>query len=70
MRPWRSEGGREMDEKLFEALPDASYEKVSLGELIDALERQWPFSEEFREKIRREYEKALRDAKSGRVRLL
>ncbi|MEK7136754.1 MAG: hypothetical protein AAB853_00555 [Patescibacteria group bacterium] len=59
-----------IDERLFETLPDESYEKVTIGELIDALERQWPFNKKFREKIRQEYEKALRDAKAGRVRPL
>ena len=56
------------DEKLWAELPDESYEKVTLGKIIDVLEREWPFSKEYGDKIRREYEKALEDVKAGRVR--
>lgn len=56
-----------IDERLFEALPDNKYESVSLGKLIDTLEERWPFSEEYKNGIKREYEKALKDIKAGRV---
>lgn len=58
-----------IDERLFETLPDKTYESVSLGTLIDTLEERWPFNEEYKEGIRREYEKALRDIKAGRVKM-
>ena len=56
-----------IDERLFETLPDNEYESVSLGKLIDTLEERWPFSKEYKDGIRREYEKALKDIKAGRV---
>lgn len=58
-----------IDEKLFEKLPDNEYESVSLGKLIDSLEERWPFSEEYKKGIKREYEKALKDIKAGRVKV-
>ncbi|MBI1812189.1 hypothetical protein HY285_00150 [Candidatus Peregrinibacteria bacterium] len=59
-----------IDEKLFDSLPDEEYEKVSVGGVIDALEREWPFSKEYVRKIQKEYEKALRDVKAGKIRAL
>ena len=44
-----------IDEKLFESLPDKTYDKVSLGALIDKLEEQWPFSEEYKTELKEEY---------------
>lgn len=56
-----------IDEKMFEKLPDNEYESVSLGRTIDVLEEQWPFSPEYKAGVRREYDRALRDIKAGRV---
>ena len=56
-----------IDEKMFEKLSDEEYERVSLGRLIDKLEERWPFSDAYRNEIKREYEEALRDIKAGRV---
>lgn len=58
-----------VDEKLFEELPDETYERVSLGKLIDTLEERWPFSKKYKGEIKREYERALRDIKAGRVKI-
>jgi len=58
-----------VDEKLFEELPDETYERVSVGKLIDTLEERWPFSAKYKNEIKREYEKALRDVKAGRVKM-
>ena len=58
-----------IDEKMFKTLPDDAYESVSLGKLIDTLEERWPFNAAYKEGIRREYEKALRDIKAGRAKV-
>ena len=59
-----------IDEKLFESLPDKTYDKVSLGALIDKLEEQWPFSEEYKTELKEEYAQALQDIKAGKVKVL
>ena len=56
-----------IDEKMFEKLPDDEYESVSLGRTIDMLEENWPFSPEYKAEVKREYDRALRDIKAGRV---
>lgn len=56
-----------IDEKMFEKLSDDEYESVSLGRTIDALEEKWPFTPEYKTEVKREYDRALRDIKAGRV---
>ena len=56
-----------IDEKMFEKLSDKEYESVSLGRTIDALEERWPFGSGYKAEVKREYDRALRDIKAGRV---
>jgi len=56
-----------IDEKLFETLPDNLYDSSPVGETIDKIESNWPFSKEYREEMKREYERALKDIASGKV---
>ena len=55
------------DEKLFDALPDEKYDSNPVGKLIDKIEANWPFSKEYREEIRREYQGALKDISAGKA---
>ena len=60
-----------VDEVLAETLPNEEYfSKNPVGGLIDKLEGRWPFKEESKAAIRREYERALKDIAAGRVRSL
>ena len=57
----------QIDEKLFETLPDKEYDSNLVGKLIDEIESKWPFTKEDREQIKREYKSALKDISSGKV---
>lgn len=56
-----------LDERMFDKLSNENYESVSLGSLIDALEGHWPFNEEYRKKVQREYERALKEIRKGKM---
>lgn len=56
-----------LDEQLFETLPEKEYDHNPVGRVIDVLEGHWPFSQEGKESLKREYEKALSDIQSGKV---
>ena len=56
-----------IDEKLFETMPDKAYDSNPVGSIVDEIEERWPFSNEYREEIKREYKSALKDISSGKI---
>ncbi|MBI5156055.1 hypothetical protein HZA45_02140 [Candidatus Peregrinibacteria bacterium] len=59
-----------IDERMHESLSDETYEKLSLGPIIDGLEKDWPFDKKFMANVQKSYKKALRDIKAGKTRSL
>ena len=56
-----------IDEKLFEKLSDEEYDSVTIGKLIDAIEAKWPFNENDKVRIKKEYERALKNISEGKI---
>ena len=56
-----------IDEKLFEKLSDEEYDSVTIGKLIDAIEAKWPFNENDKVRIKKEYERALKNISKGKM---
>ena len=60
-----------IDSALYETMSNEEYfSKNPVGQLIDEIEARWPFKEESKAEIKREYERALRDIASGKLRPL
>jgi hypothetical protein len=60
-----------IDSALYETISDEEYfSKNPVGRLIDEIEAHWPLKEESKAEIKREYECALRDIASGKLRPL
>lgn len=57
-----------LDERMFGELSDKDYDAVSVGPLIDTLEKDWPFSEKYRKHAKQEYERALKEIQKGNMR--
>ena len=56
-----------IDEKLFDTLPDEEYDSNMVGQLIDELEADWPFTKEHCKEAKCEYKKALKDISEGKI---